>query len=134
MTEPALDTTYTTSNMDTSGGVSAPGLIVGAILLIWSVAASWKVYEKAHQPGWAALIPIYNIYIMLKIAGRPGWWLVLYLIPLVNIVAHIMVSIDIAKAFGKSTAFGVIGIWLFGLIGLSIIGFGSATYKGAPQH
>ena len=64
--------------------------------------AGWKVFTKAGQPGWAILIPFYNTYVLLKIVGRPGWWLVLMFIPLVNIVIAIIVAIDLAKSFGKS--------------------------------
>ncbi|SRR6266540_851370 len=130
MTEPTL---YTTST-NTSSGNSASGVVVGIILFLWSVIAFWKVFEKAKQPGWAAIIPFYNLYIMLKIVGRPGWWIILYIIPLVNIITHIVVANDFAKAFGKSAAFGFFGLWLFSLVGFTILGFGSAQYKGVPTH
>jgi len=101
-------------------------------LIIWLVVilAFWQVFVKAGKPGWASIIPIYNIYVLLKIAGRPGWWLILYLIPVVNWVISIVVSIDVAKAFGKSAAFGVVGLWLFSVIGYLMLGFGDATYQG----
>lgn len=122
----------TTSSGDSSGGV--PGVIVGIILLIWSVVAYWKLFEKAGQPGWAAIIPFYNLFVLLKIIGRPSWWIILYLIPIVNIVTHLIVANDLAKAFGKSSAFGFFALWLFSLIGISILGFGQAQYKGVPSH
>ena len=75
-------------------------------LIIFLIASVWKVYTKAGQPGWACIIPFYNIYVLLKIVGRPGWWLVLMLIPLVNLVIAILVAIDLAKVFGKGTGFG----------------------------
>ncbi|MBL9215108.1 MAG: hypothetical protein JNG83_06495 [Opitutaceae bacterium] len=105
-------------------------LLLEIAVIIFFVAAIWKVFVKAGQPGWAAIIPIYNIYILLKIAGRPGWWLLLLLIPLVNLVVSIMVGIDVAKAFGKGAGFGV-GLALLGFIFYPILGFGSATYLGA---
>ena len=92
------------------------------------IAAFWKVFTKAGQPGWAAIVPIYNVYIMLKIAGRPGWWLLLFLIPLVNFIIGILIAIDIAKAFGKGTGFGL-GLAFLGFIFYPILGFGSATYQ-----
>lgn len=106
-------------------------------LLFWAVVAvviigGWKVFEKAGQPGWAILIPIYNLYVMLQIAGRPGWWLILYLIPLVNLIIMIIVAIDIAKAFGQSSAFGFFLLFLFCGIGYLILGFGDYSYQGAP--
>src|SRR5690242_14689557 len=89
------------------GGAVALGstvMIVGLAIAVVFIAALWKVFTKAGQPGWAVLIPIYNTIVMLKIAGRPVWWFVLLLVPLVNIVILFIVAIDIAKAFGKSAA------------------------------
>jgi hypothetical protein len=97
-------------------------------ILVVIIVGLWKVFTKAGQPGWGALIPIYNIYLWLKIAGKPVWWLVLFLIPLVNIVVAILVAIDVAKRFGKSTVFGVVLVGLFGFIGIPILGFGDAVY------
>lgn len=99
-------------------------------LIIWviSIVAYWRVFEKAGKPGWAAIVPIYNIYVLVKIAGRPGWWLLLLLIPFVNVVIWLVLALDVAKAFGKSVLFGVVGLWLFSLIGYMILGFGNAKY------
>jgi hypothetical protein len=110
-----------------SGGFMLFGL-GGAVLFI---IGCWKVFEKAGQPGWAAIIPIYNAYILLKIAGRPGWWLVLYFIPIVNFVIAIVISVDIAKAFGQSAVFGFFLLFLFFGIGFLILGFGNYRYQGA---
>jgi hypothetical protein len=85
---------------------------------------------KAGQPGWAAIVPFYNCYILLKIAGRPGWWLVLLFLPLVNIVIGLLVAIDIAKAFGQSAVFGVIMLFLLAGIGYLMLGFGNYRYLG----
>src|SRR5262245_26758047 len=68
------------------------------VLMIVSV---WKVFTKAGKPGWAAIVPIYNIIVMLEIVGKPLWWIVLFLIPLVNFIAGILVSIALAEKFGK---------------------------------
>lgn len=109
------------------------GLLVGLVLVILQIAALWRVFGKAGRPGWAAIIPFYNVYVLCKVAGRPGWWLVLYIVPIVNIVISIIVSIDVAKAFGKGGAFGFFLLWLFGIIGFPILGFGSATYRGGQS-
>lgn len=93
------------------------------------IAALWKVFTKAGQPGWASIIPIYNIYVWCKIIGRPGWWVLLMLIPFVNFIIMIILSIDLAKSFGKGTGFGL-GIAFLGIIFLPILGFGSAQYEG----
>ena len=123
-----------TTQYSDGGGGGFPAFLFALALMAISVVSFWKVFEKAGQPGWASIIPIYNIYILLKIAGRPGWWLLLYLIPVVNIVVQAIVAIDSAKAFGKSSTFGIVGLWLFSFIGYMILGFGDATYKGAPKH
>lgn len=117
---------------------SAAGIaaIVFIYVLIWlvvavlGIVAMWKVFAKAGQPGWAAIIPIYNIYITLKVVGRPGWWLLLLLIPFVNIVVGLIVCMDLAKSFAKSTVFGVVGLFLFSIIGWLMLAFGDAQYVG----
>ena len=107
------------------------GLIFFAIYLgiaLFFIIAGWKIFVKAGQPGWGILIPFYNLYLWVKIAGKPGWWLLLYLIPIVNIVIGIIVALDVAKAFGKSGAFGFFLLFLFSFIGVPILGYGSAVY------
>ena len=120
-----------------SAAASAGALAFGGIVMIVALAIAvvciigmWKVFEKSGQPGWACIIPIYNIYILLKVAGRPGWWLFLMLIPLVNLVFILLLSIDIAKCFGQSAVFGVVLIFLLGGIGYVILGFGNYRYVG----
>jgi len=98
-------------------------------VLILLIAAIWKVFSKAGQPGWAAIIPIYNIYVMCKVAGRPGWWLLLVLIPFVNIIIAIILNVDIAKRFGKGVGFAI-GMIFLPFIFWPILGFGSAQYEG----
>jgi len=119
---------YDNPGVDTSIGIfpTVGGIVFGILFIV----ALWKTFTKAGQPGWAAIIPFYNVYIMLKVAGRPGWWLIWYIIPLVNIVVSLIVSLDIAKSFRKSGVFGFFGLWLFNIIGYLILGFGSATYQG----
>ena len=114
-----------------AGGMGAGLLVVWLIVAVVAIAGMWATFQKAGKPGWAAIIPIYDIYVLMKVAGRPGWWLILYFIPVVNIVISLIVSIDIAKAFAKSTAFGVIGLWIFSIIGYLILGFGDAKYQAA---
>jgi hypothetical protein len=94
------------------------------------IVGMWKVFEKAGQPGWGAIIPFYNLYLLCKIAGRPGWWWALGLIPFVGgliwFVLSLLVSLDIATRFGKGGGFGV-GLWLLGFVFYPILGFGSAS-------
>ena len=108
-------------------------MITAVLFLFWlaivivALAGFWKTFEKAGQPGWAAIIPIYNYYIMLKIGAKPGWWLLLFLIPIVNIVMIFVLYIEIARRFGQSTGFGI-GLALLGVVFWPILGFGEAQY------
>ncbi|MCA9100891.1 MAG: signal peptidase I, partial [Planctomycetales bacterium] len=87
-------------------------------------------FTKAGKPGWGALIPIYNVILLLQIAGRPIWWILLFLIPIVNLVIAVIVAIDIAKHFDKGTGFGL-GLAFLGFIFYPILGFGDARYRAA---
>lgn len=129
----AEEVVFTTTTTTTSGAGASFAVLMLIYLAVFIVAviALWKVFVKAGHPGWAAIIPIYNVYILLKIAGRPGWWLLLFFIPFVNFVISIIVSVDVAKNFGKSTLFGVVALWFFSLIGYLILGFGDAKYVGS---
>ena len=122
----AQDTEYTT----TAPHISPVVWIIYVAFLILMLAAMWKVFTKAGQPGWAILIPIYNLYIMCKIAGRPGWWVLLMLIPFVNFIIAIILYVDIAKNFGKGAGFAV-GMLFLPFIFFPILGFGSAQYQGS---
>jgi|SRR5579871_7673 len=117
-------------------GAAGAGLLGGGMMLfllaisVICIAAFWKVFTKAGQPGWAAIIPIYNAYIMLKIVGRPAWWLILMIIPLVNVIIAAIVAMDMAKSFGQSAVFGIVMLFFLSVIGYLILGFGSAKYVG----
>jgi len=107
------------------------GLVLFALyigILLFYIIACWKIFTKAGQPGWGCIVPFYNIYLWLKIAGKPGWWLILYCIPLVNIVIAIIVILAVGKAFGKSTAFSIFLLMIFSFIGIPMLGYGSAVY------
>ena len=97
-------------------------------LAVGVIVSMWKTFAKAGQPGWGVLIPIYNVYLMTKIARRPGWWTVLMLIPLINIVFQVIVSIGMAENFGKSWPFGI-GLMFLPFIFFPILGFGDAVYQ-----
>ena len=105
-------------------------LVVYLAILITIIAGFWKVFTKAGKPGWAAIIPIYNIIVLLEVAGKPLWWVILFLIPVVNFVMLIIVCLAVAKNFGKSGAFGI-GLALLGFIFFPILGFGNAQYQAA---
>lgn len=115
------------------GGAEMAGLGVMSIfyllILVVLIAAMWKIFTKAGKPGWASIVPFYNIIVLLEIVGRPLWWIVLMLIPFVNIVIGIILAIDLAKSFGKGGGFAA-GLILLSFIFYPILGFGSAQYKG----
>ena len=71
------------------------------------VAGWWMIFSKAGEAGWKAIIPIWNILVLLRIVGRDWWWIILMLIPIVNIVIWVIVSLDLAKSFGRGTGFGI---------------------------
>jgi hypothetical protein len=122
--------------MDYSSGVpstAAPSPVVSLLQLAYTVAmivGMWKMFVKAGKPGWAAIVPFYNAYVMLQIAGKPGWWLLLFIIPFVNLVFIVLALIALAKAFGQSGWFSL--LFLIG-IGYLILGFGNAKYVGAKK-
>lgn len=126
MTPDMLDSANQGALAAMAGTYSLFGLLWAVIL----IASMWKIFTKAGQPGWAAIIPIYNYYIMLKVVGRPGWWIILLFIPLVNFVVALIVTYDLAKAFGKGMGY-FLGLLFLGFIFYPMLGFGGAQYRGA---
>ena len=111
-------------------GPGAGTYIVAILLAVFMTAAMWKVFTKAGKPGWAAIIPIYNLIVLLAIAGKPAWWFVLLLIPIVNLVIAILMYVALAEKFGKGGGFAM-GLVFLGFIFFPILGFGGAQYQGA---
>ncbi len=104
-------------------------LIFYFVLLIFMIATLWKVFEKAGEPGWVALIPIYNAYKMTtSVAGKEPLWFFLLFIPLVGIVIAIMQTFAIAEKFGKSGGFAV-GMLFLPFIFYPILAFGDAVHE-----
>ncbi len=120
--------------METSAEQAAGGAAATAIMIVWLaivvlvIAAMWKVFEKAGEPGWAAIVPIYNFIVLLKIAGKPVWWIILFLIPFVNIVVMIIAFISLAKNFGKGAGFAL-GLVFLGPIFFPMLAWGDARYN-----
>ncbi|GGH69688.1 DUF5684 domain-containing protein [Phaeocystidibacter marisrubri] len=100
-----------------------------AIILIIGIATQWKIFTKAGKPGWASLIPIYNIIVLLEIVGKPWYWFFLMMIPLVNIIFLVWVINLLSKSFGKDEGFTV-GLILLGIVFYPILAFGNAQYQG----
>jgi hypothetical protein len=119
---------------NTSTGISPLGAGLGAgimicylAIIILIIAGMWKVFVKAGKPGWASIIPIYNLVVLLEIVGKPIWWIILMLIPLVNLIVYIIILVELAKRFGKGVGFAI-GLLIFPFICFPILGFGSAQY------
>lgn len=116
---------------DAAGSV---GMVVGVIylaIIVLLIVSMWKVFTKAGQPGWAAIVPIYNIVVLLKIIGKPVWWIIGLIIPIVNFIVLILMSVELAKVFGKSTGFAI-GLMLLGIVFFPILAFGDAKYTPPP--
>ena len=97
--------------------MSAGTTIVSLLLAALMIASLWFIYQKAGEPGWAAIVPIYNVYVLFKITWGNGWYFLLMLIPLANFVIMIITYVKLAKAFGKG------GGWACGLIFLGMVFF-----------
>lgn len=104
------------------------GIIYLAIIVLM-IVSMWKIFTKAKKPGWAIFIPIYNIIVLLEIVGKPWWWLLLMLIPIVNIVFAIWVTNLLSKSFGHSEGF-TIGLILLAFVFIPILGLGDSKYIG----
>jgi len=103
-------------------------LIVEIAWIVFIIIGWWRTFVKAGKPGWGAIIPFYNMYLYIKVGGRPGWWLILFFIPFLNIIMDLIVSIDVSKNFGHGTGYGI-GLWLLKPIFMLILGFGGDTYR-----
>ena len=97
-------------------------------LAVITVAGTWRVYEKAGQPGWACLIPVYKFIVLLRIAGERWWCILLMLIPGINAIVYLLIIRDVARRFGKGALFTV-GLWCAGFVFYPILGFGRAQYR-----
>jgi hypothetical protein len=115
--------------LNETGGGSPIAIIVALAITIFVIAGVWKVFSKAGEPGWAVLIPIYNLIVFLKVAGKPLWWIILLFVPIANFVVAILASLGLAERFGKGGGFGI-GLAFLPFIFFPILGFGSATYIG----
>ena len=111
-----------------SMGVGAVLFYIALIILF--IVGEWKIYTKAGQPGWAVLIPFYNLYVLLQIVGRPTWWmLILLFVPFVNVIFMIILINDLSKSFGQGVGF-TIGLIFLSPIFILLLGFGDYKYIG----
>jgi len=107
------------------------GLFIGIYVVVYLITAFafYGIFKKAGQPVWGAFVPIVNIYFLLKTVGRPGWWLILFLIPCVSFVIWIVIAYDLARSFGHGIGM-TLGLIFLSLIFLYVIGYGSSPYAG----
>jgi hypothetical protein len=121
---------------DSSSGMAAMGtgiMIFYLVFLVLVIASLWKIFDKAGKPGWAAIIPIYNLIVLLEIVGKPVWWIILLLIPFVNIVIGIILVHRLSLSFGQGIGMTILLI-LLPIIGYPVLAFGSSTYTGVPAQ
>ncbi len=125
----AQDTGYDAAGSAAGAAGSLLFMMIWFAVVVLAIAGMWKTFVKAGKPGWASLIPFYNLIVLLDIAGKPLWWFILLFIPLVNFVVVILVGIAVAAKFGKGAGFGL-GIAFLPMIFYLILGFGDAQYQG----
>ena len=104
-------------------------IVIYVALFVLIIVSLWKIFTKAGKPGWACLIPIYNIIVLLEIVGKPWWWLLLMLVPVVNLVLAIWVLNLLSKSFGHEVGF-TLGLIFLGFIFIPILGLGESKYVG----
>jgi len=127
-------TLFAQVNPDAAGaaaaGVAMIILIIELALVVVMIAGMWAVFAKAGKPGWAAIIPFYNIIVLLEITGKPLWWLVLFLIPCVGIVVAVLVYIALAEQFGM----GPDSLWDLSCFRLSFSRFWDSAAHSISRH
>jgi Family of unknown function (DUF5684) len=108
-------------------------LAVELIAAVMSVMVMWTIYERAGQPGWASLVPIYNMIVLMNVAGRPAWWFLLMGIPIVNLVIWFMICMDLAVAFDRGIPFAA-GLFLVPFVFFPLMAFGEPDYVGPARR
>ncbi|GAA1700360.1 hypothetical protein GCM10009808_17480 [Microbacterium sediminicola] len=118
----------TTTSVDVNVDMT-PFILLSLAVYVLYVVALWRVFSKAGYPGWLAIIPIVNMFVLVKVGGMSAWWGLLYFVPIANIVLVIIVALKVGRNFGHGAAFSIFLLWLFSIIGFCIIGFSSDTYS-----
>ena len=109
--------------------VSTPVIIFSLVIGVLMIVALWKIFTKAGEAGWKSIIPFLNTFVLFRIAGLNPWLFLLMLIPFVNLVVWIVVSLKLGERFGKGTAWTIFLLIIFSVIGYLILGFGSDQYR-----
>ena len=121
--------TYDAAALGAVGAFVTVIQIISLIVSIFAIVCMWKIFVKAGKPGWGAIIPFYNTYLLFDIAWGNGWLFLLCLVPIVNFVVMIILLVKLAQAFGKGIGFAV-GLFFLSIIFLAILAFDSSTYQG----
>ncbi|MEN9934756.1 MAG: hypothetical protein RLZZ387_1335 [Chloroflexota bacterium] len=104
------------------------GGLLGVVVAVVVIAGMWKLFTKAGKPGWAAIVPIYNTIVLLQIAGKPWWWILGLVIPVVNIVVAVLALHSLSKRFGHGVGF-TLGLIFLAPVFVLILGFGDSQYR-----
>ena len=115
-----------TTDVAAAGGVGII-MIFYVAFIVFMLVTMWKIFTKAGEPGWACIVPIYNVIVMLKIAGKPGWWILLMFIPVVSLIVSILVVVSLSQNFGKGSGYAI-GLILLPVVFMPMLAFGSAEY------
>jgi hypothetical protein len=106
------------------------GLIVFYLLvMVLMIASYWKIFAKAGKPGWASIVPIYNAVVYLQMVNRPVWWIILFFIPIVNLVIALILIHDLSKSFGKGFGW-TLGLLFLGIVFVPVLAFGGDQFVG----
>ena len=105
--------------------------IISLVLCVFVLVCMWIIFRKAGKPGWAAIVPFYNLYVLFDITWGSGMRFLLMLIPLYNIILGIQTQIRLAKAFGKGGGFAA-GLIFLPYVFIPLLAFGKETYQGVP--
>ena len=105
--------------------------IISLVLCVFVLVCMWIIFRKAGKPGWAAIVPFYNLYVLFDITWGSGMRFLLMLIPLYNIILGIQTQIRLAKAFGKGGGFAA-GLIFLPYVFMPLLAFGKGTYQGVP--
>ncbi len=107
--------------------------IISLAISVVTIISMWKIFTKAGKEGWKAIIPIYNIIVLLEIVELPVWYIALFFVPIANIYAMFKIYIELAHKFGKTTGFGV-AMAFFSFVCMPILAFSNATYNGSNNQ
>lgn len=98
-------------------------LLVISLLLIVSM---WVVFEKAGEAGWKSIVPIYNLYVLMLVCGKPGWWFLLMFIPIIGAIFYLLAMLSLSARFGRGAVFGI-GLFFLPMIFFPLLAFGSGA-------